>query len=707
MPKISELDATTTAALKAKAGTTTLPADLAAKAVAAANYLVVGGAEAALPNERRLVAGANITLTDGGAGGELVISAAGGGGGGASAAADVSLVDAGGFYLGTSVEAALQEVGTDITSLESAVGSKAPLASNYLVVGGADALLPNERRIVAGANITITDGGAGSTLTIAGVGGGGDATYAALAAASGSSLIGFNRSEAGSVARTVQTVLRDMINVKDFGAVGDGATDCRAAIIAADAAAFAASKTLFFPGGVYRISAPISGLKAAWQGEHPGSKVIAAPGMVLNGPSMLEWGSINNTFLRDMMFDGNGLTVTVGSEGLVGMTNCGGFDVTACRFLNLVGSGLALNGAQRFAVRQCHFTKTAASTAFNEAILVSSSSRMSRNGFIEDNYLSNSGMNLSCVDCHVVHNYITGFGFGAGITTEQDSTNSIRYRILNNIIENSSTAIDVNGYRPGGIENWGAYSIIAGNFIADCAGAGIDQGGVHTIVRDNTIINNGRSGSDNTPGPQTAGGDGISIRYGNATFNGSYSVVCNNYIADTRAAGDKVQGYGLSMQSASIVGVHVYGNRYDGNWLGDESLLGTNGWFMRPLSNGNFKVQTSGGGSWEFTCPVIYSGALSVGGSLTVTGDVNLPSGNRVRLQGAGNLTGVRYSSPNVEIFVGPSLAAGFGTNTVGFCGTSPISKPTITGSRGGNAALASLLSALESMGLITNSTTA
>jgi hypothetical protein len=41
----------------------------------------------------------------------------------------------------------------------------------------------------------------------------------------------------------------------------------------------------------------------------------------------------------------------------------------------------------------------------------------------------------------------------------------------------------------------------------------------------------------------------------------------------------------------------------------------------------------------------------------------------------------------------------------VGFFGTSAQSKPTITGSRGGNAALASLLTALADLGLIVNST--
>lgn len=43
----------------------------------------------------------------------------------------------------------------------------------------------------------------------------------------------------------------------------------------------------------------------------------------------------------------------------------------------------------------------------------------------------------------------------------------------------------------------------------------------------------------------------------------------------------------------------------------------------------------------------------------------------------------------------------------VGFQGTSPIAKPTVTGSRVSNPALASLLTALANYGLITNSTTA
>ena len=45
--------------------------------------------------------------------------------------------------------------------------------------------------------------------------------------------------------------------------------------------------------------------------------------------------------------------------------------------------------------------------------------------------------------------------------------------------------------------------------------------------------------------------------------------------------------------------------------------------------------------------------------------------------------------------------------STIGFYGTAPATKQTVTGSRGGNAALNSLCTALAAIGLITNSTSA
>lgn len=44
-------------------------------------------------------------------------------------------------------------------------------------------------------------------------------------------------------------------------------------------------------------------------------------------------------------------------------------------------------------------------------------------------------------------------------------------------------------------------------------------------------------------------------------------------------------------------------------------------------------------------------------------------------------------------------------SSKVGFYGTTPVVKPTVTGSKGSNAALTSLIAALVAQGLITDTT--
>ena len=71
-----------------------------------------------------------------------------------------------------------------------------------------------------------------------------------LSGSNGSASVGFLQSGTGAVARTVQAKARDFVSVKDFGAVGDGATDDTAAI----KAAHAASTNVFYPQGTYLIN---------------------------------------------------------------------------------------------------------------------------------------------------------------------------------------------------------------------------------------------------------------------------------------------------------------------------------------------------------------------------------------------------------------------------------------------------------------------
>jgi hypothetical protein len=70
-----------------------------------------------------------------------------------------------------------------------------------------------------------------------------------LAASGGSALVGFLQSGTGAVATTVQTKLRETVSVKDFGAVGDGVTNDKAAFVAANAS----GKNIYVPPGDYFV----------------------------------------------------------------------------------------------------------------------------------------------------------------------------------------------------------------------------------------------------------------------------------------------------------------------------------------------------------------------------------------------------------------------------------------------------------------------
>lgn len=67
-------------------------------------------------------------------------------------------------------------------------------------------------------------------------------------------LVTYTPSGTGAVARSAASKFGDVVSVKDFGAVGDGVTDDRAAIETAMTAAMTAGKTLYFPSGTYAMS---------------------------------------------------------------------------------------------------------------------------------------------------------------------------------------------------------------------------------------------------------------------------------------------------------------------------------------------------------------------------------------------------------------------------------------------------------------------
>lgn len=80
-----------------------------------------------------------------------------------------------------------------------------------------------------------------------------------LGSSGGTAKVGFLQAGSGAVARTTQAKLRDVVSIKDFGAVGDGVADDTAAIQAAfDSLDPALGGNIFFPPGSYRITTSIN-----------------------------------------------------------------------------------------------------------------------------------------------------------------------------------------------------------------------------------------------------------------------------------------------------------------------------------------------------------------------------------------------------------------------------------------------------------------
>ena len=110
-----------------------------------------------------------------------------------------------------------------------------------------------------------------------------------------------------------------------------------------------------------------------------------------------------------------------------------------------------------------------------------------------------------------------------------------------------------------------------------------------------------------------------------------------------------------------------------------------------PL-HGTTSVEMQGGGVTDYSNGWVYvdGSELSAGYGL-----------------GAGSTSGYFFNSGGFGLQYNSSNLIEGNSTGIGFFGSTPVAKPSITGSRGGNAALADLLTDLASLGLITDSTTA
>jgi hypothetical protein len=226
------------------------------------------------------------------------------------------------------------------------------------------------------ANIKASTDG---TQAIIGVGGVDQMTVSNAGVVTANSFVGAMSGNASSAtalatgsttARTLANRFADVVNVKDFGAVGDGVADDAAAIQAAVTAAQAVGGEVFFPAGVYRVRSQItitSTVSIRGPGK-PGHRVYTSSGPY--GGAEIMW-EPSATLTDPLLPSSFAISVDTGSIGAEGFANV---SVDGIGFFspNIRGGGIYVEGAAGVTISRCRFagglTEYSAGTNLNVGI---------------------------------------------------------------------------------------------------------------------------------------------------------------------------------------------------------------------------------------------------------------------------------------------------------------------------------------------------
>lgn len=514
----------------------------------------------------------------------------------------------------------------------------------------------------------------------------------------------------GAVATTVQTKLRESVSVKDFGAVGDGSTDDTLAINAAITAVNASGGGIvYFPAGTYLVadaggSTGISLLsKVTLRGAGVGATTIKTKNSS-NAHLINISDGTSDVAVTDMTLDGNraNQSASVHCLRVAGVVN---LLVQNLEIQEAYQYGIGIQGGTNKNVR-----------LVNLDIHDTGADGIDIKNLNDDNE-----------DVHISNVSVRSWGNNGALTVQAaiDCRGPVR---ANNIWISSPVQADAVAFRfrQGELldtNGLGAHRASLSNFDIRM-GVGASQIGISVVARDVMVCN----------GYITGGFRGLSIQ--DSGFHATNVVVeatsNDGFLLDALGSGldadDAVlvsctafscgaDGFDVESDDCQLIGCFAYSNnqgvriqatadatqiiggRFEGNTASQIGNSGTNSIFINPVGfttssfqNENFRVS----GTASPSDRLVVSGG-SAAGTITAEGS---STDSDVIIIGKG-ASGVRLrdgaSADKIRV----------NTTGIGFNSATPIAKPTVSGSRGGNAALDSLLTALANYGIITNSTTA
>lgn len=323
----------------------------------------------------------------------------------------------------------------------------------------------------------------------------------------------FYQDAVGAVTRPNLLKMRDVVSVKDFGAVGDGATDDSAAV----ALAFAAFDDVYFPPGIYVVGGlTFAGKRIFGDGATLFWKAAAAvPLLTVTG---------GGAEIRGLKFDGNAANQTITSSAV--KVDADQASVIACEFRDFHGRMLTFHGENCLAAHN-YFHDTGVAANCNCIELTNRCGIVHANRFINigDGHVVRIGYQSVVRDCDgfiIANNFVkttlhgtftcelganrgliignTVDGADAAYKTETDPSIydiTIAYNTVMNLTDAGNINLHSNGVNyvgnrhynlPNGGPFFGDNCRCEGNFFRDVSGIGVFTAGNRVDFINNTFI---------------------------------------------------------------------------------------------------------------------------------------------------------------------------------------------------------------------------